>query len=462
MAYSSVTVEGFRGFADRQTLNLAIPNGSPGSGLTTLIGPNSGGKSTVLEAMIGLSQPAGQLPSFSEGKRNSRAGGRVHLKFETDEGAVRELNTVPSGGSSMSEITSVDQKILDKFFTIPSRRAFNPFFGKSSTTRQYYSRAYQKLENRRGGELAFSQRLFHVVENSTAKAIFDALLAKVIDPVPDWTIDLSDGGQHYLRINGDGIRHSSDGLGDGVVSAMFIVDALYDSTPGDIIIVDEPELSLHPAMQRKLLALLLEFSSDRQIVFSTHSPFLISWDAFVNGGELSRVAKIDDSSRIFRLSNGVRGKVDALRNDQNNPHILGPDAATVFFLDNRVILTEGQEDVLFIPKAVNSVGKSLIGEFFGWGVGGADKMTLVCHILSDLGFTKVVGLLDGDKVARRGQLEAEFPEYLFCCHLADDIRFKRSKPERSSLLAEGNINVRDEYRIHFSDMIDAANDYMNA
>ena len=462
MAFSSFSVEGFRGFAEQQTIQLAIPNGSPGSGLTTIIGPNSGGKSTVLETIIGLSQPNGQLPNFSEGKRNSRADGRISLSFTTNDGVSREINTVPSGGSSVIETTPVAAPVLDRIFAIPSRRAFNPFFGKSSTTRRNYSRLYQKLEHRRGGELAFAQRLFQVVESPDAKAAFDALFAKVVEPLPDWTIDLADGGHHYLRINGDEIRHSSDGLGDGVVSAMFIVDALYDSSAGDLVIIDEPELSLHPAMQRKLLALLLEFTTDRQIVFSTHSPFLISWEAFVSGGELVRVVKVEGASRIFKLSDRIRGKVKALRNDQNNPHILGSDAATVFFLDNKVILTEGQEDVLFLPKAARSVDRSLVGDFFGWGAGGADKMHLVCDILSELGFTKVVGILDGDKAARRDQLGTDFPNFLFLCHPADDIRFKKSRPSRTSLLAEGNIEVRKEYQADFVEILGAANDYMNA
>lgn len=40
---------GYRGFATRQNLKLAIPKGERGSGLTVLVGPNGGGKSTLVE-----------------------------------------------------------------------------------------------------------------------------------------------------------------------------------------------------------------------------------------------------------------------------------------------------------------------------------------------------------------------------------------------------------------------------
>ena len=45
----SISCIGYRGFATKQTLNLAIPDGRQGSGLTVLVGPNGGGKSTLIE-----------------------------------------------------------------------------------------------------------------------------------------------------------------------------------------------------------------------------------------------------------------------------------------------------------------------------------------------------------------------------------------------------------------------------
>jgi AAA15 family ATPase/GTPase len=65
---SSISIKGFRGFAEEQELKLADPNGNRGSGLTVIVGPNNGGKSTIIESFKLMS--SGNDISFAEGQRN--------------------------------------------------------------------------------------------------------------------------------------------------------------------------------------------------------------------------------------------------------------------------------------------------------------------------------------------------------------------------------------------------------
>jgi len=92
---------GFRGFETEQTLSLAIPNGKPGSGLTVMIGPNSGGKSTLIESFRKLVL---NKTSFTEGKRNKVAGDKVCITIEID-GKQGRLKTVPQGGAQAEWIS---------------------------------------------------------------------------------------------------------------------------------------------------------------------------------------------------------------------------------------------------------------------------------------------------------------------------------------------------------------------
>jgi hypothetical protein len=64
---------------------------------------------------------------------------------------------------------------------------------------------------------------------------FNKILEQIINPVPEWYIDQSDTGQYYLKFRTGNEFHTSDGMGEGLVSLFFIVDALYDSNPGNIV-----------------------------------------------------------------------------------------------------------------------------------------------------------------------------------------------------------------------------------
>ena len=66
-------------------------------------------------------------------------------------------------------------------------------------------------------------------------------------------------------------------LGSGVemILTLLMLKNIAGASKGSILyLIDEPELHLHPKAQSKLLNLLLEESKDKQIVISTHSPYL--------------------------------------------------------------------------------------------------------------------------------------------------------------------------------------------
>ena len=314
MNFSNITIFGYRGFEVEQEIQLAIPNGSYGSGLTVLVGPNNSGKSTIVESFRAMSQR--NTPSFTEGKRNRNSGDIVSIKIRDTENNELELRTVERGGS---ESTRIENGISDndiRIFTLPSRRAFSPYFSKGAQTREVYI-VNSTLPAIRGQEMPnFYTRLFNI-----------------ISPLPSWYIEQDDSGQYYLKFNYQGHAHNSDGLGEGIVSIFSIVDALYDSESGDTIVIDEPELSLHPSLQKKLLRVLCEFSEDRQIVISTHSPFLIEWESVINGGEICRAVKKNGRINVYRLSDDSKTNIRGLLTNLNNPHILGLDAKEIFFLD---------------------------------------------------------------------------------------------------------------------------------
>ncbi|GGA19296.1 AAA family ATPase [Dyella nitratireducens] len=74
-------------------------------------------------------------------------------------------------------------------------------------------------------------------------------------------------------------RYSEAFAGSGEVAvASCVVQVLNEKKKGTLLLLDEPEVSLHPGAQERLLAFLAQTAKRKQmqIVFSTHSPHLIS------------------------------------------------------------------------------------------------------------------------------------------------------------------------------------------
>ena len=123
---------------------------------------------------------------------------------------------------------------------------------------------------------------------------FTKLVRKILPEFSDWNVGYE--SQPYIQYNsGDGISHKSDFLGDGVISVIRILAHLFNEESAGLII-DEPELSLHPLAQKKLIKLIAEYAQHRQIIIATHSPYFISWDYIKNGATPNRIAKNGDTN----------------------------------------------------------------------------------------------------------------------------------------------------------------------
>lgn len=457
MEICNVRILGLRGFNNLQEINLACSNGNPGSGLTILVGPNNSGKSTIVEALTAIS--CSRPPSISEGKRNKLAGDRIEIHIERLDGSYSRLKTVQEGGSQTEFEKSSSESTKFKSFVVPSRRMFAPFFGAGSLDRDSFI-GNQEYRPQRGGNYSnFSSRIFQMFSNKEA---FNRVLRKVLPEVPSWYIEQNDRGDHYIKFDYNGSFHNSDGTGEGLLSIFTIVDSIYDSKQNDFIVIDEPELSLHPALQRRLARLFVEYSKDRQIVIATHSPYFINWESLKNGGKIIRTVREIDGIKVYGMCQSTIEGISGLLNNRNNPHIFGLDAREVFFIEDKVILVEGQEDVVFIQRALEYLGQEINGSIFGWGVGGALNMEKILAVLQDFSYKKVAVILDGNMKNLAQKLKDSYPLYSISVIPTDDIRDKKSVPEKkavSGLMDSGGKEVKSEHCSDFIELIRSINEY---
>lgn len=448
----SIFIHGLRGFGEARTIEFAIPNGETGSGITFIVGGNNSGKTTILEALRSFNCYTHNKPSFSERKRNKKCEqGKVHLKMIADDNTSYSIDTADRGGSpttlKLNGETFEGEWQPPTVFALQSRRFVEYEFHRNDMNRFDYIRNQQGNYYNRSAVLSeFNARLFNMYEH---KEDFDPILRSVLGYDLEWTIEQNDNGTYYLKLILGGCEHSSEGLGDGIWSIFTICDALYDSKVGDTIAIDEPELSLHPAYQKKIMELINLYAKDRQVIINTHSPYFIDLYAIMNGAYLYRTVKnIDGDIDVFPLSAESRENLKGFLTDINQPHTFGTEAKEIFFLEDKIILVEGQEDVIMYKLASESVQIPLCGTFFGWGAGGAPKIPKVLRLLQDLGYAKVAVIFDGDKISDKEELSQTYPQYNFFNISTDDVRDKKAivnRPAKAGIMTIKG-ELKDEHK----------------
>lgn len=107
-----------------------------------------------------------------------------------------------------------------------------------------------------------------------------------------------------------------------------------------ILLLDEPGLNLHASAQADLLRFLEDLSSDYQILYSTHSPFMIQ------SGKLNRVRTVLETDKGSIISDSIQEK------DPNTlfplQAALGYDIAQNLFVSNKNLLVEGVSDLIIL------------------------------------------------------------------------------------------------------------------
>lgn len=113
-----------------------------------------------------------------------------------------------------------------------------------------------------------------------------------------------------------------------------------DANSNYILLLDEPGLNLHASAQADLVRFLEDLSQDYQIIYTTHSPFMI------NSEKLQRVRTVLETDKGSFISDSVQEK------DPNTlfplQAALGYDIAQNLFVSKKNLLVEGVSDLIIL------------------------------------------------------------------------------------------------------------------
>jgi len=149
-----------------------------------------------------------------------------------------------------------------------------------------------------------------------------------------------------------------------------------------IILLDEPGLTLHSRAQSDLLRYFNEkLKPDYQIVYTTHSPFMIDTDNILSARTVEDVVTYDKKTREEKLE-GTKVSEKVLSSDQDTvsplQKALDYELTQSLFIGKNNILVEGPSDYLYLKwfsQILEKNGKT--GLDYRWTisiVGGIDKI----------------------------------------------------------------------------------------
>ncbi|MDR2406682.1 MAG: ATP-binding protein [Bacteroidales bacterium] len=105
----------------------------------------------------------------------------------------------------------------------------------------------------------------------------------------------------FLSNEVGGASLNVDNLGSGIemiISLLYLETMASLSKENIVLIIDEPELHLHPSLQEKFIQYLKSISSEKQIILSTHSPYFYKNCCFDNNIKLLITETIDKKCNI--------------------------------------------------------------------------------------------------------------------------------------------------------------------
>ncbi|HCO0415430.1 TPA: ATP-binding protein [Escherichia coli] len=186
-----------------------------------------------------------------------------------------------------------------------------------------------------------------------------------------------------IILQSENLKYSEAFAGSGEFAVSILVHKLMDSPDASLILLDEPEVSLHPSAQCQLMEFLSEqaLKKKHQIVISTHSSTIVK--------DLPK-----NAIKLFCLNDKI-GKVDVLQNvsPEESFFILGER------IDKRTVIVEDRLAKRFVEKALKAGGEALLNSFEVKHVpGGAGSILQTLAVpLCVANVKNVIFLLDGDQ-----------------------------------------------------------------
>jgi len=227
-----------------------------------------------------------------DGNRSENGKIRSHLNDQQTGG----FSTSFSNESDIASIKMLSQKGIFTQRIIRSGWSGGRICPISLQTDQRQKHAATSTQEESGAFDGLRARLVQKLGDTQIGKVVDEDHPDLLNNVLDFTnqfldelrfVDIQIGHSDMLDlVRPDGTMHSWDGLSGGEQSAFNLAMAIEFSkaAKSQFLIIEEPETSLHPSIQRNFIKIIKNHLSNKQIFISTHSPYI--FENYLNSSNL--------------------------------------------------------------------------------------------------------------------------------------------------------------------------------
>ncbi len=293
-----IKIRNFKCFNDIEIGNFALPNNKNiGSGLNIILGKNNAGKTAFLNIFSKLK------PDSIIAQEEKYSGKDVVIEIIDNNGQIRKIMNIPGGSNIISSETESNLTHENIDIVKDNRIWTAGFYNElpvNAYQTQYLTRDRFRLDDSLGGTLSYIEK-----HQPNLKRKLNGFMKEIIPHFSDWTIEYSSLAQRrfitYKLQNGNRLA-IDESLGSGILNLFRILLSLISEK--NIILIDEPEAYLHPTAQLKLLELILQVSKNKQVFFSTHSPYMFK-KAIGTKAKLWIFKELENNIKIVNIKHGT-------------------------------------------------------------------------------------------------------------------------------------------------------------
>lgn len=355
---AQLKIHSFRRFAKESELNFTFP-------LTVIVGKNGSGKTTVMKAIKLLADHQIPQSEFFETVIDDGGFQNADISYILDGKTLQykrlRQNEWGKEGDRPDNLNLVYIQTKTMVGAIDKSFLYDDIGKHTARIKQveYVIRQAHKLKQNTSSTSARKQQ--HCLSNDSV-GIVNYILQRAIRTVKIIRHKYYSGTWATSVIFNDGSQYSEYNAGSGEFLVASMVDRIESLPSGSILLLDEPEVSLHPEAQKRLIGYLLDVIKRKklQIIITTHSTHIID---NLPKAAIKCFRVMDDGTTVIEENVFFQNAFLELgANITSKKHIIVEDSLAQTILQ-RILEVEGLSELVeveFYPGGASNIKKYTI------------------------------------------------------------------------------------------------------